>query len=960
MLEFVRPLYLLLLIPLVYYTYRVSRMSLADMSRFRSRLALGLRLLILTALILGLAGARIVRNTTAQCVVFALDVSDSIPKTRQDKALQWINSALKHMKPNQKAGLVVFGGDASVELAPSTVSKVEKIYSVPNTNTTDISQALGLALASFPQDCAKKIVLFSDGNETTGKAIEQAMLAGSNDVSVDVVPVASELPREVLLDKMVSPNSVKVGEPFDLKIVAVSKSASIARISVLRNGAPAGAKTVELAGGKNVLTFPQSITKPGNYEFQAILECDADTRPENNSALAYTMVKGRPKVLYVEGQPGQEVYLASALKASDIEVETRGRSGVPTSLAQLRGYDMIVLSDVPAWNLSPEQMEMIRSGVKDLGIGLTMVGGENSFGAGGYYDTPIEQALPVEMSIKKSRALPSVSVVIVMDKSGSMAAPEGGKTKIQLANDAAAAVVKLLQPIDRVGIIVCHSNPVVAVRLQYASNKSPIYRQISTIRAEGGGIAVFPSMVMANEIISGSNTRLKHVILLADGADCDEQEGVAPLVKQMAGRKITVTAVAIGDGPHVPFLKSVAYHGRGGFYLARQARDLKAIFTKDVMTVSKSLVVEEPFVPRADTSSRELSGIDASTIPPLLGYIATGPKSTASMLMVSHKNDPVLASWQYGLGRSAAFTSDCKARWSSRWITWPGYNRFWAQALRSTMRRSAPGEFQTAVSAEGGAGRVVIDAVDEKGDFLNLLQFSGSVIGPDAESRPISIEQTGPGRYEAGFDAREVGTYVVTTGLKDRADTAPEVSVVTIPYPPEYKDLAPDTQLLKRLASETSGKFAPQPSEVFTRNFRESKTYTDIWRLLVLIAAFALPLDVAVRRVAVTPEMLAQLRLLLRPLMGMGLGKRPGLAGEEEREETVGALLRSKKERSASSDDVEPPVPVRASEPAAPRAEQAPSPVPSSRQADKPAEKEVDGQNTTSRLLEAKKRARKQ
>lgn len=895
MIQFTKPLWLLILIPLGYFMYRMAAHSLADLSSFRSRLALVLRSLIVVMLVFALAGARMVQNVSQRCVVFVMDVSDSIPKERQQAALGFVNRSLKQLKRENLVGVIAFGAGASVELAPTNIPKVDKLYSIPQTGNTDISQALGLALALFPERCAKKIVLLSDGNETRGKAIEQAMLIGSNNVSVDIVPLTNELPHEVLLDKMVCPSSVKVGEPFDLRAVAIAKEPVAAQIRILRNGVPVGVKGVQLTKGKSVLTFQQSIDKPGSYEYEAILECGKDTRMQNNTALAYTMVKGKPKVLYVEGVPGQAKYLAQALSSTDIEVEARDRSGIPSTLAQLRGYDMVVLSDVPAYGMSAEQMLLIESGVKDLGIGFTMVGGENGFGAGGYFDTPIEKALPVDMSVRKTKVLPSLSVVIVMDKSGSMGAQEGGTTKMQLANDGAAAVVKLLQPIDKVGVIVCHSHPVAAVELQPTKSKGPIYDQISTIRAEGGGIAVFPSMQMAYEMISKAGTRQRHIILLADGADCDDQGGVVPLAKQMANEKITVTAVAIGDGPHVPFLKNVAAAGRGGFYLTLRAADLKAIFTKDVMTVSKSLIVEEPFVPTMDPSSPELAGIGG--VPPLLGYVTTSPKPTARVSMVSKHKDPVLATWQYGLGKSAAFTSDCKARWSSRWLEWPDYGKFWAQVLRSTMRKNPPTDFQTVVDVQNGTGYVTIDAVDDRGNFLNQLNFKGSVVGPSMKGRQLSIEQTGPGRYETTFDAREVGSYVVNVVRRDQDQTSPDVNVVTIPYPPEYKDIAPNTALLKRIASETGGKFRPEPSEVFTQDFRRSKAYTDLWRLLVILAAILLPLDVAVRRLVITPQQLAEEWSKARKFVrAHRLRRRPRQTVTREAE-TVSTLLQAKRDR---------------------------------------------------------------
>lgn len=954
MLQFTKPLWLLILIPLGYFMYRMAAHSLADLSSFRSRLALVLRSIIILMLVFALAGARTVQNVSQRCVVFVVDVSDSVPREKQQAALGYINRSLKQLKSENLVGVIAFGGDASVELAPSNIPKIDKIYSVPQSGNTDISQALGLALALFPEKCAKKIVLLSDGNETRGKAIEQAMLIGSNNVSVDIVPLTNELPHEVLLDKMVCPSSVKVGEPFDLKAVAIAKEPVAAQIRILRNGVPVGVKGVQLTKGKSVLTFQQSIDEPGSYEFEAILECGRDTRMQNNTALAYTMVKGKPKVLYVEGVPGQAKYLAEALGSTDIEVEARDRSGIPSTLAQLRGYDMLVLSDVPAYGMSAEQMLLIESGVKDLGIGFTMVGGENGFGAGGYFDTPIEKALPVDMSVRKTKVLPSLSVVVVMDKSGSMGAPEGGMTKMQLANDGAAAVVKLLQPIDYVGVIVCHTKPVAAVNLQSAKNKTPIYGQIATIRAEGGGIAVFPSMQMAYDMIRNSRTRQKHIILLADGSDCDDQEGVVPLARQMSTERITVTTVAIGDGPHVPFLKNVAQAGRGNFYLTLQASDLKAIFTKDVMTVSKSLIVEEPFVPTMDPSSPELAGIGG--VPPLLGYVTTSPKATARISMISKHKDPILATWRYGLGKSAAFTSDCKARWSSRWLQWPDYGKFWAQVVRSTMRKNPPTDFQTVVDVENGVGNVTVDAVDDKGNFLNELNFKGSVVGPSMKGKQLSIEQTGPGRYEATFDAREVGSYVVNVVRRDQDQTSPDVNVVTIPYPPEYKDIAPNTALLKRIASETGGRFAPEASEVFTQDFRRSRAYTDLWRLLVILTAVLLPLDVAIRRLVITPEQFAEEYGKVRELVrARRLSRAKHRVAQEP--EMVSNLLRAKREREPIKKvHIETaPIPPRVQPQPTSTPEPKPEQTPTQASPSEP-KPESEGGTLSSRLLDAKRK----
>ncbi len=897
--EFAQPLYLLLIPPLVYLTWRLAKNSLADMSGFRSKFSMGLRIAIILLLVLALAGARSITDVNRHCVVFVLDVSDSISKAKQKSALDYVNKSLSGIKSDEKVGMVVFGSDALIEQVPGIGMKLDKIHSVPRTNQSDISQALALALAVFPDRTAKKIVLITDGNETRGKVLEQASLVGAAGVSVDVVPIEVDNSRETLLDKMLVPGMVKAGEPFDIKVVAQSTQPVAASVRVIRNGVPVETKSVQLVKGKSILTFRQSIPKAGSYEFEALLDSTVDTRTENNKAVGFTQVKGKPRVLYVEGVPQQAGYLRKALASREMIVDQVDMHGIPKTLPEYRAYDMLVFSDIPAWSMNPEQMSMIRSSVRDLGVGFTMIGGENSFGAGGYFDTPIEETLPVDMSVKKTKILPSAAVVVVMDKSGSMGAPEGGRTKIELANDAAASVVKLLQPVDYVSVVVCHDYPVVAVKLTPAQNKERIYSEISTIRAEGGGITVFPSMNAAYGVIKPAPTRLKHIILLADGSDCDEQDGTVALVQQMAAKKITVTTVAIGDGPHVPFLKAVAYAGKGGFYLAKRAGDLKAIFTKDVMQVSKSVLVEEPFAPKMDPNSPELSGIDPGTVPVLLGYVATSPKPAASVSMLTNKDDPLLATWQFGLGRSAAFTSDCKARWSSHWLSWAGYGKFWTQVLRSTMRKSGSSDFQSMVDIVNGVGYVTIDAVDAKGEFVNSMKFKGSLVRPDMKSSQLNIHQTGPGRYEADFTADDTGSYVVSVVRSDQKATAPDTSVVSIPYPQEYKCLNPDNSILKRIAETTGGSISPDPKRIFGGGFRPTKDYSDLWRLFTLLSIVLLPIDIAVRRLAVNyPEFINLMSTVLSKLTSNRV--KPVRLPEAKPEETASALLAAKKERKVS------------------------------------------------------------
>lgn len=958
MIQFTHPIYLILLPPLAYLAWRLSGASLADLSKGRKIFSLSLRIAIITLLVLAIAGLQFVRPSKSQAVIFAIDISDSIPPEKRQESLNYIRQALKTKRATDYIGVIAFGADASVELAPSLSAKIDRIYSVPSTSYTDISQGIGLAVASFPTDAAKRIVLLTDGNENLGKALDQAAMAETEGITIDAVPIANNVTHEALLDKIITPSEVKIGEPFELKLIATAKTDTHSEIRLLRNGQPADVMNVTLTPGKNVFTFSQTINKAGAYSYEALMTNNADTVLDNNRALGSTIVRGKPKALYVEGRPGEAEHLANALKASDITVDVRGKSGIPSSIDDIRDYDSIIFSDTPAMAMMPEQMKLIEAGVRDLGIGFGMIGGEDSFGAGGYFDTPIERTLPVDMSIRKQKVLPSLSVVIVIDKSGSMSMEENGRTKISLANEAAVNVVDLLQNIDKVGVIFCHDYPETIVPLSSAKNKPGISQKISTVTAGGGGITVFPSLHAAHKMISGSGTRQKHVIMLCDGGDCDDQEGCIPLAAQMKKEKITVTTVAIGEGRDTQFLTQLAAAGGGNYYLARRAQELPYIFTKDVMLVSKTLLVEEPFKPRVDSSSQALSGIDWDSAPPLLGYVSTSPKPIAEVPMISHKDDPIYAQWQYGLGRSIAFTSDAKPRWAVRWIEWPGFTRFWAQSIRWSMKKSGRSNFQTTVTVDQAVGKVVVDAVDTEGRFINFLKLEGRLIDPDMKSSKLVLEQTAPGRYEAEFQARKVGTYTANVVEKHGDEVSSQSCTVTIPYPPEYKDIQTNRRLLERIAKLTGGKIDPKPEDAFKLDLREAKIPTDLWWGLTLVAILLFPLDVAIRRIAIDASEARALAAKCISAIKARTTRVDKSSKKELEDETVGRLLNAKKTRGADEPRPDWAHPISA-EKQPKKDESRPSPPVSTSEAEKPRQEEPSQYlDMASRLLEAKRRAR--
>jgi uncharacterized membrane protein len=964
--QFTHPGYLVLLPVLAAAAWWLSRRSLANLTRTRRIVSNAVRLAVVVLLVLALAGLQVVHVSHSLCTVFVLDVSASVPAELQKAALDYVRAACKKMRRNDKAALVAFGADAYIELPPSEAPKIMRIQSRPSTNYTDLASAVRLGLASLPQDSARQIVVLSDGNENLGSALDQALACKSSGVKIHAVALRSRIKSEVMLERASMPAEAKRGEPFEMKIAAHATAPAGGRLRLFRNGSYVGERQVQLLPGKSVINVPQSIEKPGFYTYEALLDAGPDTLSENNRALGFVQVRGKPRVLVLAGSPGQAAHLARGLQDHGIDVAVQGREGIPTNLAGWQNWDAVVFSDIPAFALTPEQMLMIQTMVRDLGGGFAMVGGEDGFGAGGYFKTPIEETLPVDMAIRKQKTFPSLAVLLIMDTSGSSGQVIGGEQMIRLEAESAVQVVELMQDIDRIGVIVSGQAVDVLAPIRYARQKAALISDLSRMVPGGGGIYCRPSMQEAYELMKDVDARIKHVIMLADGGDCDEQEGCDEIAAMMKRDRITFSTVSFGLGNHTPFLQRVAKVGGGNFYLATRATDLPRIFTKDAMMASKSLIVEEQFKPKADSSAEILRGIDLGSMPPLLGYVATTPKPLASQPLITHKNDPLLATWRYGLGRSVAFTSDAQARWAAHWLGWPGYGKFWAQAVRWMIRRARPTNWQTTVEESGGQGRVTVEAMDNQGRFINFLDLEARIVKPDLKPQNIRLEQTAPGRYSGEFPVRDVGAYLVTVIPRGKTEGAGQTAGIVVPYSPDYKDLKPNEFLLNQLAETTGGRMDPAPESVYGGKRQPARSPQDVWTLLVLLAALLWPVDVAARRLAIeSAQVVAAAASVRERARRAWRAVRPRRRLRPAHEPTLGRLLQDRERRKA---EMPAPVIAEGALPSVTAARQEKPPAapvgagvsraPSAQEPQAPKAGEGEG-DALSRLKAAKERARR-
>jgi uncharacterized membrane protein len=829
--------------------------------------SLALRLLIAILLVAGLAGLEVKRVSDELSVVFLVDASDSMPPAARPAALGYIRDALQRMGSKDRVGVILFGADALVESTLSDKKELENFTSKVTSIQTDLAGAIRLGLALLPVDTARRLVILSDGIETSGDAYEAAKLAAASGTQIVVVPFRVQGGTEALILDVDAPGRLRTGDQFSLEIVMHSTQDQPVGIRVLAGAEVAFEGNVQLRTGTHAYSLPLVAGSPGFTSYRVQIAPLDDGFYQNNELAAFSQIEGPPKVLLVRNENPRDGVdesreLIAALEASNILVEVALPSGLPSELPALSNYASVILVDVPARDLSARQMAAIQTYVRDLGGGLVAVGGPSSYGVGGYFKTPLEETLPVQMEIKDQKRFPKVTFVVIMDKSGSMGIEEGGVMKMRLADEGAARVAELMHDFDEITIIAFDTAPVDVIGPLPGTEREQAAAKARTIGPGGGGIYVYEALQFAAPIIRQSANPTRHIILLSDGQDSEHQEGVRDLVRTLADEGITLSVVSIGEGPDVPFLTDIAGIGNGRFHLTKEAATIPNILTSEAAEVQRNYLIEETFFPLQTAPSPILNGIAA--VPSLQGYIGTTAKDAARTILVSDladgSHDPILAAWQYGLGRSVAWTSDATGRWAKNWVSWEQFTRFWAQVVRYTISQGAPANASVRVEHEGELATVTVDAKSDAGEYLNGLTMLVNVVGPDGQTQSVTLQQIAPGRYEGTFAPTTEGAYLIrvagSTPEQVEGDSPPVAQTAgwVLSYSPEYQTLEADPNFLLRVAQLTNGFVVGDDlGVIFEHDLQAPARATrPIWPELFTLALLLLPLDIAVRRLVVT------------------------------------------------------------------------------------------------------------
>ncbi|HOJ11633.1 MAG TPA: VWA domain-containing protein [Clostridiales bacterium] len=908
--SFNHPLILLVIIPAAALTIYLLR-NMGGLSNSKRKLTGAIRLIVLVLLIFAISGFNIRQVSNSTTTIFALDISDSTYRHKTEIE-DFVKDAFKNKKHQEKAGIVVFGANATVETIPTANPFFDSIQSKINANYTNIEQALGFASSLIPGSDRKRIVLVTDGEENMGDSLKLAGLLNNKGIVVDVMHVKqqkSQEVNEVQIKEVTIPEVLHKGEKFEVTVKVDSTVKTKGSLKLYADRQLAAERSVEIDEGMNTFVFSGTAGNGGLVVYTAVIEPEDDGVIKNNSMAAFSHIKDIPEILVIQNKSGNVAgnALGSASELirifeKDVKVRTVEPENVPKSLEDMLMYQAFIISDVSAEELDERFLNNLEICIKHQGKGLLVTGGENSYALGGYYETPLEKVLPVNMDITPKEESPNLGLVLVIDKSGSMTGGQYGVSKVELAKEAAIRSTEVLTPRDMIGVIAFDSAAQWVVKTQKLDNLPKIQDDIGTIRA-GGGTQILPPLEEAYLSLKNADTKLKHIILLTDGEA--EKTGYEPLIDKINAAGITLSTVAVGQSADMQLLNALAAGGKGRFYMTDEFSHIPKIFAKETFLAGKTYLNNRVFAPGLKSQSEILKGIDS--IPVLEGYVGTTAKNTAQVVFASDTDQPILAVWQYGLGRTAAWTPDVKGAWTRNWMKWEQSPLFWKNVLSWIIQRHSIDDYSIKgglyenystdrstdkgqIKDAGGIGAIEVELPNINDEPISepmpesILesisgqvsgQVTGQVIGqvtkpasgpvigpviepvieavivsPSGKEQQFRLQPISRIKYEGIFQADETGIYLASINVKYGTEIVKNINTgISIPYSPEYNISRVDNlAFLQKLAYEGGGRILGSGAEVFKGDPPPVAGNKDMTNILIALSIIVFVLEIGIRR----------------------------------------------------------------------------------------------------------------
>ncbi len=821
--------------------------------RYKGKFYLVLRCMVFLCVLLALFGVSFRLHSSGTATVFVADLSSSNAEHLEEME-DYLRKTVDEMPSNNVYGIVTFGRDAMVEQFLSSQKHYSGLMTVPEKSATNFEQAVSRALTMIPGDCNGRIVVLTDGKETGGDIRRMAQALTSGGTEFLTLVYEDEEIQDAYIDNVALPAYLHPGDKYSVTVTVESNYETDAVIELYSGSQAAASDEVHLNKGSNRFVFSRQVSdeEGGNAmeTLRAQVRAEGDTCQENDVYNAYSVVEAAAKVLVISGKNTAASGLTAVLNAAGCDYSAVSALNAPDSIEEMLDYKTIILVNTYIDELPQGFLNNLETYVKDYGCGFVCCGGEDSFALGGYRDTVLETVLPVDMELRGVNEKPSMAMVMVIDRSGSMsvAADNSNISNLDLAVRAAEVAVDNLRDSDFVGVLTFDDLYSWQVELVQAEDKGKIKDAIRKID-EGGGTTIKPALQEACRAISKSDASIKHVILLTDGMG--ETEDFRDVVKAFADNGITLSTVAVGEGSDTDLLERLADDCGGRYYYSDVSEDIPKIFAQEVFLGGDSYIQNGNFALSVRQGHELTSDLFEEGWPALYGYVSAAPKAASIPIISSaEKDDPILTVWQYGLGRTAAWNSDVTGEWSGAFTGQEDYVRLWKRIVDYTAGNADMGEDKVDVVTAGEETQIVYRTERYSGE----TQIMAAVIDPEGNTAEVKLHATEPGTYETELSTSDPGLYHFNIRRTEDGEIQSYMTTAAaVQFSYEYKfDVSPQPYL--SFVQQYGRVITPQEN-IWTHirtGAGERRSLTN-WLLGFAICLFLA--DVAVRRFQYVPKL---------------------------------------------------------------------------------------------------------
>lgn len=618
---------------------------------------------------------------------------------------------------------------------------------------TRLNLAVRFALSRLSPDRTGRLLVLTDGysTEPLGGLAERLQRQG---VALDYRLITPLVKADYRVERIELPTKVQTGEPFMVEVHLAGQPQAEVSLELMRDGVSLGKNAVAIKDGVATARYAQRLIGSGAHLYTAIVTGPEDGRPGNDRAQKWIEVAGGPRLLLVTSyvdDPLQKVLTAQGFEVQTVTEPARLGPG------ELSGTKVVILNNVPAYRLPNEFLAALSFYVEEQGGGLVMAGGKQSFGSGGYFDSPIDHLLPVSMELRNEHRKLATAMAVVLDRSGSMSATiPGGREKMDLADEGAARSIELLGAMDAVSVFAVDTEAHEVVPLtRLESNRAPLLNAVRRISSAGGGICVPTGLRAARQQLLRAGVGQRHVLLFADANDATQELGDYPkLIRQMVSEGITISVIGLGNEHDSggDFLKEVADLGHGRIFFNQSAEELPALFAQETVTVARSAFLTQPAGVNPAAGWMEIASHPLKWLSEIDGYNLSylKPDATGAAFSIDEYQAPLVSFWQRGAGRAAAVSFPLGGDFSQRVRDWEQYGDCVQTLCRWLSGEALPPGLGLQTHLDGTVLR--LDLFYDESWEKTLTEAAPRIVlgeGAAGTTREITWERIEPGHFRA-------------------------------------------------------------------------------------------------------------------------------------------------------------------------------------------------------------------